>query len=166
MLQRTLVGLIGFIVAAAGLRAQVTETPETVEPGSFFLRMDAVTVGVNRDKAEPARYTALGLASSILSIGMTRNVDVQIGAQFFVPRPSSLARARDSRSGWGDTALRAKWRFWSDAAQGASAAVIPYVKLPSKTTGVGNNHLEGGFIVPWAMQLGLAPSWARWRSGS
>lgn len=155
MNQRVLLGWIGFLVAAVGLRAQVTETPETVEPGKFFLRMDAVTVGVNRDKTEPARYTALGLASSILSIGMTQNVDVQIGAQFFVRETFQLRGARDSRSGWGDTSLRAKWRFWSEPAVGASAAVIPYVKLPSKTTGVGNNHVEGGFIVPWAMKLAL-----------
>ncbi|MBL9203359.1 MAG: transporter [Opitutaceae bacterium] len=156
MNQRLLLGLLGIVVAASALRAQVTETPATVEPGKFFLRMDAVTVGVNRDKAEPMRFTALGLASSILSIGMTQNVDVQIGAQFFVRETVQLGGgARDSRSGWGDTAVRAKWRFWSDNALGASAAVIPYVKIPSKTTGVGNNHVEGGFIVPWAMKLAL-----------
>ncbi len=155
MNQRLLVGLLGIIVATAGLRAQVTETPTTIEPGHFFLRMDAVTVGVNRDTTEPNRFTALGLASSILSIGMTQNVDVQIGAQFFVRETFQFRGARSSRSGWGDTSVRAKWRFWSDAALGASAAVIPYVKLPSKTTGVGNNHAEGGFIVPWAMKLAL-----------
>ena len=156
MFQRVSLGLIGFIVAATGLRAQVTETPATVEPGKFFVRMDAVTVGVNRDKTEPMRYTALGLASSILSIGMTQNVDVQVGAQFFVRETFQFGGgARNSRSGWGDTSVRAKWRFWSDSTLGASAAVIPYVKLPSKTTGVGNNHVEGGFIVPWAMKLAL-----------
>ncbi|MDP3073429.1 MAG: transporter [Opitutaceae bacterium] len=155
MMNRVILCLLGLGMATAGLRAQVTETPETVAPGSFFLRMDAVTVGVNRDSTEPNRFTALGLASSILSIGMTQNVDVQIGAQFFVRETFQFRGARNSRSGWGDTSLRAKWRFWSDNALGASAAVIPYVKLPSKTTGVGNNHMEGGFIVPWAMKLAL-----------
>lgn len=156
MKQLALAGLIGLIVFAAGLRAQVTETPVTIEPGRFFLRMDAVTVGVNRDKTEPMRYTALGLASSILSIGMTQNVDVQVGAQVFVREKFQFGGgARESRSGWGDTSVRAKWRFWSDNALGASAAVIPYVKIPSRTTGVGNNRVEGGFIVPWAMKLAL-----------
>jgi hypothetical protein len=166
MLLRGSLGLAGFLLMVAALRAQVTETPETVAPGHFFLRMDAVTVGVNRDKAEPLRYTALGLASSILSIGMTQNVDVQVGAQFFVRETFQLGGgARTSRSGWGDTTVRAKWRFWSDSALGASAAVIPYVKIPSKTTGVGNNQVEGGFIVPWAMrplpgtELGAMAQW-------
>ncbi len=141
-------------LAAAPLVAQVTETPVTMAPGKFLLRMDAVTVGVNRDRTEPNRYTALGLASSILSIGMTENVDVQVGAQFFVRTTYQLRGARNSRSGWGDTSLRTKWRFWRDDQAGVSAAVIPFVKIPSKVTGIGNNHAEGGVIVPWLKTLG------------
>lgn len=141
-------------IAAAPLCAQVTETPQTVEPGKFFLRMDAVTVGISRDKLEPAKYTALGLASSILSVGVARDVDLQVGAQFFVRENYELRGARDTRSGWGDTSIRAKWMFWNDSRLGASAAVIPYVKIPSKATGIGNNHVEGGIIFPWAMKLG------------
>jgi hypothetical protein len=146
--------LLVLVFAAASLRAQVTETPTTIEPGKFFLRMDAVTVGVNRDTTEPDRYTALGLASSILSVGLTENVDAQFGAQFFVRETYQYRGARSSRSGWGDTSFRTKWRFWRDDAAGASAAVIPFVKIPSKTTGIGNNHVEGGVIVPWLKSLG------------
>lgn len=146
--------LVLAIATSPGLRAQVTETPQTIQPGKFFLRMDAVTVGISRDKLEPAKYTALGLASSILSVGMTQNVDVQIGAQFFVRETYQYRGARSTHSGWGDTSFRTKWAFWHDDQLGQSAAVIPYVKLPSKTSGIGNNHVEGGIIFPWSMQLG------------
>ena len=147
-------GLCLLAMLVLSLRAQVTETPQTIEPGKFFLRMDAVTVGVNRDTTEPNKFTALGLASSILAIGMTQNVDAQIGAQFFVRQTYQYRGARSSRSGWGDTSFRTKWTFWRDDQIGAAAAVIPYVKIPSKATGIGNNHLEGGIIVPWARTLG------------
>jgi hypothetical protein len=146
--------LLCALLGAVALRAQVTETPVTIEPGKFFLRMDAVTVGVNRDTAEPNRYTALGLAASILSIGMTENVDVQVGAQFFVRSTFQNRGLRSSRSGWGNTSVRTKWRFWRDDKGGASAAMIPFVKIPSKVTGIGNNHVEGGVIVPWLKTLG------------
>lgn len=146
--------LCALAVVAATLRAQVTETPQTIEPGKFLLRMDAITVGVNRDSSEPNKYTALGLASSILSIGMTQNVDVQVGAQFFVRQTYQYRGANSSHSGWGDTSFRTKWTFWRDPAAGMAAAVIPFVKLPSKTTGIGNNHVEGGVIVPWSRSLG------------
>jgi hypothetical protein len=146
--------LVLALFLVASLHAQVTETPQTIAPGKFFLRMDAVTVGVNRDSAAPDKYTALGLASSILSIGLTSDVDVQFGAQFFVRETYQYRGARSSRTGWGDTSIRAKWTFWRDVPGGAAAAVIPFVKIPSKTTGIGNNHVEGGFIVPWSKTLG------------
>ncbi len=141
-------------LTASALHAQVTETPQTIEPGKFFLRMDAVSVGINRDTLEPAKYTALGLASSILSVGVTRDVDVQFGAQFFVRETYQYQGDRSTRSGWGDTSVRAKWTFWRDVPGEAAAAVIPFVKIPSRATGVGNNHFEGGVIVPWAKSLG------------
>lgn len=154
-MKKWLLGALALLsVGLASLRAQVTDTPQTIEPGKFFLRMDAVTVGVNRDSTEPNRYTALGLASSMLSIGMTRNVDVQFGAQFFVRQTYQYRGTNSSRSGWGDTSFRTKWTFWRSGQGDAAAAVIPYVKIPSKATGIGNNHMEGGVIVPWAMQLG------------
>ncbi len=146
--------LVFLAVVAGSLRAQVTDTPYTIEPGKFFLRMDAFTVGVNRDSTEPNKFTALGLASSMLSIGMTKSVDVQLGAQFFVRETYQYRGTNTTRSGWGDTSFRTKWTFWRDAAGDTAAAVIPYVKIPSKTTGIGNNHLEGGIIFPWAMNLG------------
>lgn len=154
MRKKLLWALVLFVAGVLPLSAQVTDTPQTIEPGKFFLRMDAVTVGVNRDSAEPNRYTALGLASSMLSIGMTKSVDVQLGAQFFVRETYQYRGTRNTRSGWGDTSFRTKWTFWRDDQLGAAAAVIPYVKIPSKATGIGNNHLEGGIIVPWAMTLG------------
>jgi len=154
-MMRKLLGVVA-VLAIGGplLRAQVTETPTTIEPGKFYLRMDAISVGINRDKLEPAKYTALGLASSILSVGVARDVDVQFGAQFFVRETYQYRGVRSHRSGWGDTSFRTKWTFWRDAATEQAAAVIPFVKIPSKTTGIGNNHVEGGVIVPWSRQLG------------
>ena len=153
-MQRILVNLGLLAILAWPLRAQVTEVPQAIEPGNFFLRMDAVTVGINHDKLAPAQYTALGLASSILSIGMARDVDVQIGAQFFIRETYQYRGARNTRSGWGDTSFRTKWTFWRDDAAGEALAVIPYVKIPSRVSGIGNNHVEGGFIVPWSKALG------------
>ena len=154
MRKKLLWALLLFVAGVLPLGAQVTDTPQTIEPGKFFLRMDAVTVGLNRDTTATNQYTALGLAASMLSIGMTKSVDVQLGAQFFVRETYQYRGVRSTHSGWGDTSFRTKWTFWRDDQLDAAAAVIPYVKIPSKATGIGNNHLEGGFIVPWAMKLG------------
>jgi hypothetical protein len=157
-MKRLMFHLGGLALLAGTLRAQVTEVPQTIEPGKFLLRMDAVTVGINRDKLEPAKYTALGLASSILSIGMTRDVDVQIGRSSFSAETYQYRGGSSTRSGWGDTAFRTKWTFWRNDAAGEALAVIPYVKIPSNVSGIGNNHVEGGFIVPWSKVLGAGSS--------
>ena len=140
--------------ALTRLGAQVTETPSTMAPGRFLLRVDAITIGVDRDHSSPKTYTALGLASALLSTGVTRDLDVQFGLQFFLRQTYQYQGASRTSSGRGDTTIRAKYTFWRDPARGAAMAVIPYVKLPSNTGGVGNNHTEGGLIVPWAMSLG------------
>lgn len=147
--------LLALLGAVAGpLRAQVTETPHTMAPGSFLLRVDAITIGVDRDRTAPKTYTALGLASALLSTGVTRDLDVQFGMQFFLRQTYQLQGSNRTSSGRGDSTIRAKYTFWRDPAHGAAMAVIPYLKLPSNTGGVGNNHTEGGVIVPWAMNLG------------
>lgn len=152
-------------VLAVPVAAQVTETPETVAPGKFLMRMDAISVGLNRDAAEPDTYTALGLATTLLSAGLTRDVDAQVGVQFFVRQKYRLRGGSGTRSGLGDLSLRTKWTYWRNPSMGAAAAVIPYLKIPTSSGGVGNGHYEGGLIFPWAMSLGtgtMAGAMASW----
>lgn len=141
-------------VAAVPLAAQVTETPDTIAPGKFFVRMDAISLGVNRDKTEPSTFTALALATTIVSTGITQNVDAQVGLQFFARQTYQYRGTRTTHSGLGDVTLRAKWTYLRNDKIGAAAAVIPFVKVPTSTGGVGNDHVEGGIILPWAMSLG------------
>ena len=158
--------LLALLTAAAvPLAAQVTETPDTIAPGKFFVRMDAISVGVNRDTTEPNTFTALGLATTMVSTGITRDVDAQVGLQFFARQTYQYRGVRTTHSGLGDLTLRAKWTYLRNEKIGAAAAVIPFVKVPTSTGGVGNEHVEGGLIFPWAMSLGagtVAGAMAEW----
>lgn len=142
------------MVVALPVAAQVTETPDTVAPGKFFMRMDAISIGVNRDTTEPNTFTALGLATTVLSTGITRDVDAQVGVQFFLRQKYQYRGGSATRSGVGDVTVRSKWTYWRNPQIGAAAAVIPYLKIPTSSGGVGNDHFEGGLIFPWAMSLG------------
>jgi hypothetical protein len=157
--------VILFTIFAASLAAQVTETPDTIAPGKFFVRMDAISLAFNRDDSGPNKFSALGLATTIVSTGITQDVDAQIGLQFFLRQTYEFRGASARRSGLGDVTLRTKWTYWRHAQLGAAAAVIPYVKVPTSTGGVGNDHVEGGVIFPWAMSLGagtVAGAMASW----
>lgn len=148
----TLLALLA--AAVVPLTAQVTETPDTVAPGKFFMRMDAISVGINRDRTEPSTYTAVGLATTMLSTGITQTIDAQVGLQFFARQTYQVRGTRTTHSGLGDVTVRAKWTYLENDKIGAAAAVIPFIKVPTSTGGVGNDHIEGGVIFPWAMPLG------------
>lgn len=140
-----------FLVSIAGARAQVTEAPETVAPGKFLLEMDALSL--DRDRVGEAKYTALGLATTLVSAGLTNTVDLQVGFQFFARTTYEDRALHDTHTGLGDLTFRTKWTFWRDESAGAAAAVLPYVKIPSNTGGIGNGSVEGGVILPWSVTL-------------
>jgi hypothetical protein len=135
--------------AAAAARAQITEVPQTVSPGHFLLEMDALNLTVNRDGSD--RYTALGVATTLVTTGLTANLDVQLGAEVFIDQKIESGSFTDRRSGIGDVYARMKWKFFDQA--GTAVALLPYLKVPTNSGGVGNDAVEGGLIVPWSTQL-------------
>lgn len=160
--------LAAVLLAAAfapRLRAQVTETPQTIEPGGILMRMDAISVGLQQDTSAPNQYKALGLGTTVVSVGLTNTVDVEVGTQLFIRDTFSTNGADHTESGIGDVLFRPKWTFWRDPSSGQAAAVIPYVLLPTNSSAVGNDSVEFGVIVPWSMDIGpgfKAAAMAEW----
>lgn len=138
-------------MAAAGVRAQITEHPATVAPGSFLLEMDALSLTL--DKEGGGRYTAVGAGSVFLSTGLTQNWDVQVGAELFISQKFEAGGFSERNTGVGDLYVRTKYRFYENTETGTMAAILPYVKIPTNSGGVGNDAVEGGFIVPWSTSL-------------
>lgn len=150
-LLRLSLGLSFLCAASAPLRAQLTENPFTIQPGKFLVEMDALTFQV--DRSAPEKYDALGVANTLVSAGLTRDLDLQVGFQLFLRATYENRGVRRTSSGLGDLTFRTKWTFWRDDANSAAAALIPQVKIPSNTGGVGNGHVEGGLILPWTARL-------------
>lgn len=145
---------VGLACLGATLRGQVTESPYTVAPGRFLLRVDGLKLSFERADAAGNTYSALGVASSTLRTGLTESIDLQVGFDLFVRETIKRGGGRDSHSGLGDLSLRTKWTVWRDDKNGAALAVMPYVRLPTGTGGIGSKDVEGGFIVPWVMHTG------------
>ena len=138
------------LVAVSG-RAQVTETPETVAPGHFLLRMNALSVATNIHDSAGGTSSAVALATTFITTGLTESVDVQVGADIFVSQKYEQGAFTNRSSGFGDLYLRTKWTFWRDGP--AAAALMPYVRLPTDTGVLGKHATQGGIIVPWAISL-------------
>ena len=141
----------GLLLGAVGLRAQITESPDTVAPGHFLIEMDALSLTFNKDGG--SKDTDANVASTLLTTGLGANWDFQIGAELFRSQKHSQGDFTERHRGVGDVYVRTKWRIISDAGTGGALAVMPYVKIPTNSGGVGNKSLEGGLIVPWTIAL-------------
>jgi hypothetical protein len=143
-----------FLAGSPGMHAQVTETPETMPPGSILMRMDAISLGFQPDSAAPNQYRALALGTTIVSAGVTDSIDMEAGTELFLRDTIDTSGIDHTSSGIGDFTFRTKWTFWKDASSGEEAAIIPYVVVPVNSSAVGNDSVEGGLIVPWEWNLG------------
>lgn len=139
------------LAAAVSGRGQFTETPTTVAPGRFLLEVDALSLSIDREPG--LKYTAFGAATTFLTTGLTASWDLQVGAEFFINQKFDAAGLTERQSGMGDLYVRTKWRFYESESTYTSIAVMPYVKIPTNTGGVGNDAVEGGIIVPLQSEL-------------
>jgi Putative MetA-pathway of phenol degradation len=148
-----LVAAVLLAACAPRLRAQVTQTPQTIEPGGVLMRMDAISVGIQPDTSAPNQYRALGLGTTLVSAGITSSFDMEVGTQLFIRDTFSTNGSDHTESGIGDVLLQPKWTFWKDPSSGQEAAIVPYVMLPTDSSAVGNDSLEYGVILPWSVDI-------------
>jgi hypothetical protein len=133
--------LFAAVALVPGLRSQVTQVPQTIEPGGVLLKMDAISLGIQQDTSAPNQYKALGLGTALVSAGITSTLDMEVGTQLFLRDTFSTNGADHTESGIGDVLLQPKWTFWKDPSTGQAAAIIPYVLLPTDSSAVGNDSL-------------------------
>jgi len=148
---RRLLHVVALLALAAGARGQITESPVTVQPGHFLLEIDALSLSIDREPG--LKYTAFGAASTFLSTGLTARLDLQVGAEFYLSQKFDAAGLTERQSGMGDVYVRAKYRFYEAEDTYTAVAILPYVKIPTNSGGVGNDAVEGGIIMPFHTQL-------------
>ncbi|MDX2186534.1 MAG: transporter [Opitutaceae bacterium] len=134
------------LVTAGAANAQVTESPGTVEPGKVLVEMDAWSY--SRDREGPELVTSTVWANTLVTTGVSPTLDLQLGAQARLEETYDAGEGEERVAGFGDVLLRAKWAFYQDEKSGFSAALLPFLKLPTNSGGVGNDHVEGGVILP------------------
>lgn len=146
--------VLALLAGALPLMAQVTEDPEVIGPGKLLFEFDGVRLGVDRDHATGAKLNSLAVGSTLMSLGLTSRIDLQLGVDLYLRQSLSSKGLKYTSSGLGDVTVRTKWLVWDDEPTGQNLALIPYVKLPSNTGGVGNHSVEGGLLVPWTRSKG------------
>ncbi len=128
--------------------------PLTVDAGRFQYETDLVNyTHSNMGGVSTRTYVAL---DPTLKVGLTRRVDFELQFNGYTNTRTSdpgtgstLSRA----DGAGDVAVRSKVNLFGNDGGGAAMALIPYVKLPTAPSTLGNNQVEGGLIVPLSIAL-------------
>jgi hypothetical protein len=138
-------------------RPDRTESPFTVDAGHFQIEIDLLAYTYDRGNAPGAHETlkALSIAPINLKVGLLNNVDLQVVAQTYNIQwtHDRAANSRTSASGFGDVLLRCKTNLWGNDGGGTAFGVMPFLKLPTNQGDLGNRAVEGGIILPLAIQL-------------
>lgn len=142
-------------------RPDVTESAYTVDAG--HLQFETTLGGYSRDHHAPERNGVRTEGWSLFEInakvGLTNWADFQVVAPLYQRvRTSGGGAPREVSEGFGDLTLRLKTNLWGNDGGKTALALMPFVKIPTASDGLGNDAVEGGLIVPLAIEL--SEKWA------
>lgn len=138
-------------------RPDRTESPFTVDAGHFQLEMDAFNHVRDHDEASGAdtHLTTWTMANLNLKVGLLNWVDFQLMIESYttVKLEDRVAGTVEHHGGFGDVVARVKFNLWGNDGGRTAFGVMPYVKIPSNQDSLGNKAVEGGVILPLAIEL-------------
>ncbi len=135
-------------------RPDKTESPYTVDAGHFQLEMDLANFTAT--DTDGGRVRAFNIAPINLKIGLLNQVDLQFVFDSYLhvsTRVRGATPETTTPSGIGDFTTRLKINLWGDERGQTAFALLPFVKIPTNTDGLGNNGVEGGLLLPLGVKL-------------
>lgn len=141
-------------------RPDTTESAYTVDAGHFQIEMSFVDFTYDRRNADEQTVRAFAVAPMLLKFGLLNNVDLQIGIDPYSTERTTdrTAQTTETIQGFGDTIVRLKVNLWGndgpEEGLGDTAfAIMPFIKIPTANSDLGNRYVEGGVISALAIDL-------------
>jgi len=138
-------------------RPDKTESPYTLDDGHWQVEMDVVTFTYDRHNTERSdtRVESWSFATVNFKVGLLNDIDFQV-----VLEPWSTARTVQNTGhvtsradGFGDVTLRTKINLFGNDDGPTAFSLMPFVKIPTNQDDLANHAVEGGLILPLAVQL-------------
>lgn len=139
-------------------RPDATESPFTVDAGHVQFEFELGSYA--RDRHNPARddtrVSDWNVGGVNIRTGLSHDLELQIVIDNYLrtKTESPSAGVRELRRGFGDVTLRLKRNLRGNDGGDTALAVMPFLKLPTNSDGLGNRHVEGGVILPFGFSLG------------
>ncbi len=136
-------------------RPDTTESPFTVDVGHFQLELSFVDVTSDNRSDDGLASRSLEIAPMLLKLGVLDNMDLQLGITPYTrtQQTDGATGASSALQGFSDLTFRVKVNLWGNDGGVTAFAIMPFVKLPTANTALGNGRVEGGVILPFAVQL-------------
>jgi hypothetical protein len=132
-------------------RPPKANSPYTVDAGHFQYETDLGVYSYgNTDGVRTRGWTVF---DPTLKIGLTNTIDAELQVTPFESLTASSTFGSTSLSAWGDTYVRLKINMLGDDHGIAAVALLPYLKLPTARSGLGNGAMEGGLILPISISV-------------
>ena len=153
---------VALCLAAPGLAADAPGAICTDRPGKSsstctvpkgYWQVESGVADWSLTKARGSRSTSLALGSTALKYGVSESMHVEVAGTPYVRNRERSDEGRMTASGFGDVTVKVKQRLTAtDAA--FSAALVPFVKLPTASKRIGNGKAEAGLVVPLSWSIG------------
>lgn len=132
-------------------RPDTTESAYTVDAGHFQIELSFADFSY--DERDGVTTRALAAAPVLVKAGLFHNVDLQLGLDPYTTIHTEDSGVSDTINGFGDTIIRLKVNLWGNDEGETALAIMPFIKLPTADDNLGNDEVEGGLIVPFAISL-------------
>lgn len=138
-------------------RPDLTESAYTVDAGHFQIETDLVSFSHDHDTAGGAdtKVAAWTAGAINLKAGLLNWMDLQLGLDAYnhVTTEDRVAGTKLRQSGLGDFTTRVKMNLWGNDGGTTALAIMPFMKFPTNQDDLGNDDIEGGIIIPFAVEL-------------
>jgi hypothetical protein len=138
-------------------RPTKSTSPCTVDAGHWQVESDVYNF--TQVSADGLTTTTQLFTNPTLKLGLTNNLDVEVNIAPYetVTTHDAAAGTTSTAAGVGDLFLRAKLNLAGDDGGTFGFALVPYIKVPTAPSGVGNGAVEGGLVAP--LQFNLPMNW-------
>jgi hypothetical protein len=140
-------------------RPDKTESPFTLDAGRFQIESDILFYAQDKtsDAGQETTRRSLIVNQMLVRAGLTHYMDVHVLVQSHLTQQVETAGVKETKGGFGDTTLRLKINLLGNDAGDIALGLMPFVKLPTAGTHLGNGQIEGGLIFP--ISIGLGEDW-------
>lgn len=133
-------------------RPDVTESPYTVDAGHFQFETSLFSYTHSRFHEQQSDLNQV-LGFSNMKVGLLNNMDLEF---ILDPYDNLLTRTPEKvvrTQGGGPMGLRLKTNLFGNDSGNVAGALLPFIFFPTGPDALSSNHVEGGFIVPFAVKL-------------